>query len=477
MPYLIGYIALFCILNLNKFVNFSPTITWILGYIVLFFTIRKKNPLDPRAWMFFAWGLLFVNVFSGVIYIPDHIHFIEPLSYIVTLLFTFHIGYEFAKTNEFKFNLISARVFLSQKNERRLQLFLTICGLAAILGSLAIVYEIFFIQGMSLDGGERRAQFRNASFTPYVLIGVIVLSGSYFSALSLFFGGNNRNKILGILSLGAIALSSMAMAGKQGILIALLIVLFGYSVKRFYKIKIILPIYIKLAMGGLIFLFFSYIISLSSDRHQNVDTSELFNETQRLNPQFVDEMSFIPAKIQNTFAEFFGYYGDQLGTFAERWELDNYPKQYSIIEIPPRILNPFTWFERQIIKIFPIYSEIYPTYNLNERINNQTNGYFGLANWQTSIIQGLRIYGFLGQIIIVFLHGFISRKLYESNGKRLDFKNLHMSMLNNFFLAYTIMMNFLGETSAFFYFLMLLIFYIKPSLIKSKKVILKNKLK
>lgn len=471
MPYVFGYFLLFFVLNLNYVFGASPTLIWVLGYVILFLTIRNKNPFDPQAWMFFSWGVLFVNIFSGVIYIPANIDFLAPMFYVILTLFMFHCGFLAGKTDNFRFNKNQVRNFLYQKAGPKLQWFITILGILTVIGALAISFEMFVIHGMSFNGGERRAEVQSAfkALTPLTTLGVILIGGCYISALSLFFGGNSRNKFLAITSIASIALASVAIAGKQGILIAILIILFGFLVSKYYRVKLKIPIYVKTLLVSVCILFILYISILSSERHGNVGKGELLTESSRFNQEFIDEMNFLPATLKNTFAEFFGYYGDQLCTFSERWELDDYPNIYSILELPPRVLNPFTWFERQVAKILPFYNTIYPPDKLLTRIANQNNGYFSLANWQTTLLQGIKIFGFAGQLIVVFFHGYYSRRLFEKVGKNISFTTLHMCLLNSIFLVYTIMMNFLGETSAFFY-LAIILFLHFNSKIKTKKI-------
>lgn len=66
---------------------------------------------------------------------------------------------------------------------------------------------------------------------------------------------------------------------------------------------------------------------------------------------------------------------------AERWEIEKFEDKYGYIRFP-RILAPFTFLERQVIKIFPLYQEIYPDDRV-ATIKNQSRGYFGNANWGT----------------------------------------------------------------------------------------------
>ena len=470
MSFLKGYLLLFLVLSPSIYFNISPTVTWVLGLVILFITIKKKNPFDPQAWMFFSWGILFVNTFSGVTYIPYKISFLQPITYIILIISMFHAGFYFGRSKGYKYNFNQLRTFLTGFENKSRQNLISFLGIASFIGSIMVAFDMFILQGMSMDGGDRRAQFLEFNFTALTTTGMTLLGGSFISGLSLFFRGNKTNKFIGILSLFSIALSSIAIAGKQGILLAILIVLFSYFTIRFLKLEIKIPLYLKLSLFFIIGLFIIYTTSLSSERNGGVDNGELFTQSTRLNQSFKDEMFFVPTTIQNTFAEFFNYYGDQLSTFSERWELDNYLEKYDFIAFPPRVLGPFVWLERQIQKFIPFYNSIFEINNIFTMVNSQNNGYFSLANWQTTIKHGMSLFGYGGLMIVVFFHGYFSRRLYENVGRNATLININMSLLNNIFMVYTIMMNLLGETSAFFYLVILIILYLRDQQLKNEVI-------
>lgn len=461
MNYLLGYLIIIISLLLNRILDLSASLTWIIGYIIIFLTAKSKNPLDPQVWLFCAWSILFVNYFSGVMYDPQTINYVQPILYISIELFLFHFAFIKSKSRNFKFNYNQISIFLSTRYTYSFQRIIAFFGILAIIGAISIAVDLFVLHNLSLNGGDRRAELHEMVYSPFTTIGMILLGGCYFSAVSLFFGGNKLNKLIGLLSMLSLAIASMCLAGKQGILICVLLMTFCLSMAKFYKVKLKMPIYLKISIAVVISIFSFYIITLSSERHENVDSGELFSESKILSKTFKKDMHLVPEPIKNTFAEIFGYYGNQLGTFSERWELDDYLNSYPLITIPPRVLNPFTWLERQIIKVSPIYNYIYPSIDYRRWVNSQVNGYFGLANWQTTNQQGILIFGTFGHLIVVFFHGYFSRRLYERVGSKITYSTFHMCIINNIFLVYTIMMNFLGETSAFFYLVIILFFYFK----------------
>lgn len=145
-------------------------------------------------------------------------------------IFSFHLG--FGKLENANYVILLRRrlhnVFNSYSSySNKIHIFL---GLLGIIGSLMICFEMFVLLGVSMDdGGERRRQFQEL-FPLMVLtpIGTILLGGSFPSIFSVFCGGSKTNILLGLVNILALALSSMAIAGKQGILFVTLILAYIY---------------------------------------------------------------------------------------------------------------------------------------------------------------------------------------------------------------------------------------------------------
>lgn len=462
--YLQGALLLIVLLTISRS-QFLPLTSWILGYAIIFITAREKDPLDARAWVFCAWGILFVNYFCGILYIPPTIEFLFPISYILLVLCMFFIGYKRGtrdKAVDKADKILST--FLSFKANPKLQKLMFMLGILACIGVAFAYIELIVIRGYSLDGGLRRDEFHNDlessdvnyKFSPLLIFGNIFLGGAFISALSTFFWGNKRNKITGIFAIASVALYSVLIAGKQGIFIGLLTVIFALVLKNYYKVKVKLPVVAKLLIIIGSVCAFSYLLDLTNSRGGNIDFGDKLNQ-DNVSESFAEMGGkYIPVKLQNIFLDYVGgYYGNQIGCFSERWELDNYPEKYFIRV--PRLLGPFVWVERQIAKVFPLYYDIFDDNYSPAIARNQTNGYYGLATWQTTIRSGISWYGLFGQLIVVFFHGFYSRRLYEHIKKKPSFVSVHLCLLNSIALVYTIMMNFFGETCGTFALLILLI--------------------
>lgn len=444
--------------------NISPSATWITCYIIMFLTIKGKNPLDPRIWLFFAWGVIFTNLFSGVRYVPP-IDFLFPILYTILVISCFFIGYSINKRIICKYAQTRVKTFLLKPLSTKKQKFINISALFCLIGTIGVLYDLFINLGVSFDGGDRRADFiENFNRLSFLTtIGMLMIGGCYMPIVSIYFQGSKINKYWGALSFLCLGLYSIAVGGKQGIFLVGLFLIAMVTISRKYKVKVHIPWLVKSILGSIIVFFFLYITALSSERHGHIDTGEALTNSTEFSVEFVNGVGqYIPSSLQNTFAEFFGYYGDQLGCFCERWNIDNYPDKFSFIEFPPRILEPFVWIKRQVEKVFPIYNEIFPPKdkNLILRIANQSSGYYGLANWQTTVRQGIDLFGFLGQLIIVLLHGYYSKEIFVRFHNSPSFSLLHACILNCIFLVYTTMMNLIGETSVLVYLILIIyLFY------------------
>lgn len=465
MPYLIGYFLIGLFLIGKVLFLLDPLQTWILCYITIILTVLKKDPLDARIWLFCAWSVIFTNMFSGVRYIPPTINFFPPILYTCFLLLFFNIGFLCNKEKIRVGGEKRIRAFLNEDAPNQQQKIITFFSVCGIIGAIFVFYDIFFRLGLSINGGDRRAEFiENFNQLSFLTTGgMILICGCYTGVLSIFFHGNVINKILGCCTLCALGVQSIAIGGKQGIFLSLIILIFIFTLKSKYKIRRKTPVIVKCILLFVLASFIFYITLLSSERHNNVNSGELLSESSLFSQEFITETKdIIPKELQNTFAEFFGYYGDQLGAFCERWQIEDYPNKYSIIQIPPKFIEPFVWIKRQIVKVFPLYNDIFePNVNLLDRIANQNKGFYGLANWQTTIRAGLEYFGFLGQILLVFFHGYYSRILYVRFRNTPTYSILNMILFNSLFIVYTTMMSLTGESSALFYLIIILYFRYK----------------
>lgn len=465
MPYIVSYFITFFILLGLPELQIPSIYILFLGYANLILLFIRRDPFDPLLWLSFSWEFLFINYFSGAIIIPSHIEFTEPISYILVVLMTFVIAYYCGRRNRLQNKEITSN-FLGLQGNLKMQHFLTFAAILTIIGGLAVTFEVFVINGFSLDGGERRSEFQDVlgSFSPLVTIGVILVAGAYFSIPALFFWGGVRNKILAIFAAVAFALSSIAIAGKQAIFVVFVILAFTYLMKTYYLVKTKTPKYLKIAILLLLLFMGSYIMVLSGERHNSSgEKGELLMSAVDLSTDFKKKVSaFLPISFQNTFAEMFGYYGFQIGTFSEQWNINHYKERYDLLPFLPRVLAPFSWLERQVIKVFPWYTEIYK--DSFTPMGNELpikDGYYHLSNWQTFMVSGIKTFGFVGLIIVVFFHGFFSRRLYEWFRLKPSYAGFCLLLWNNIFMIYTIMNGFSGSTDGLFFLLVAIYLFVR----------------
>lgn len=454
MSYILAY--LFILFDVFLFKNIIPSFgIWCIGYSIVIVALLKKNPLDPRFWLFLGVGILLINGFSGILYVPTYIMPYKTVIYLMATILAFHLGFGKLHVLNGKLNRCKGKIlfkpFSVQSN--KIHIF---WGLIGIVGSSLICLEMFVIFGVSLDdGGERRMQFQELfpllRFTP---IGTILLGGSFLSIFSIFCGGSKPNVILGLLNIITLVLASVAIAGKQGVLFVMLIFAYVYLFHRFYGIVIKVPGYVKIFICASIGLFVMYLAFLTSGR-QNVESEGELLTTRGFDKKFVEmSQTYVPAKIQNTFAEFFGYYGNQFPYVAERWEIEGFEEKYGYMRFP-RFLGPFTFLERQVIKIFPFYREIYPDDRV-ETIENQSKGYFGNANWGTIIFLNIKYFGILGGLIAFFFVGKIARLLYNNFIRHPNYITFQLNYINCACMFYFTMFYFTQETAPFIYLLILI---------------------
>lgn len=72
MSYWLAYVLV--LLDIVIFKTFFPPFSiWCIGYILIILGLLKKDPMDPRFWLFLGVNILLVNGFSGVLYVPAYI--------------------------------------------------------------------------------------------------------------------------------------------------------------------------------------------------------------------------------------------------------------------------------------------------------------------------------------------------------------------------------------------------------------------
>ena len=160
MPYILAYLLILLDISILPSI-LEPFVVWSLGYLIIISNLYKKDPLDPRIWLFLGVGILLINGFSGILYVPSNINEQRIIIYVMLTIFSFHLG--FGKLENANYAILLRRrlrnVFNSYSSySNKIHVLL---GLLGIIGSLMICFEMFVLLGVSMDdGGERRRQFQ-----------------------------------------------------------------------------------------------------------------------------------------------------------------------------------------------------------------------------------------------------------------------------------------------------------------------------
>lgn len=459
----------------NDFIH--PFLQWCIAYVILGITIIKKNPLDPRLWLFVGFNVLIINGFMTR-NLNKHYDIVIPMMYVYSTIVCTHVGFMIKykrisvtlikvirKNQRIHSKLIRVKQFnihnyFKYRPHKFIQPVTTVCGCMGILGALLICIEGFVILGFSLDdGGDRRAQFQEAlPFMVLTPIGMIFLGGGFFSALSTFLWANKWNSFLGVLNLIALAVASVAIAGKQGILYDVIIIVFSLSFKKVYNIKIKTPRYLKITSIIFVYLFAIYLANLTIGR-QNIEGLGHLYERNLYDKRYETfAKKIIPRNAQDSFFEILAYYGDQFPYFCERWEIENIPKKYGVIRIP-RVLGPFSWIERQVQKVIPVYSDIFPEDRDNWVYNQRQVGTYSNATWASCAFLNIKYFGLLGGLLMFLLYGFFSRMLFDSTIHHFTFTKYNYSFFNCISAFYYTMFFSTQETPILMYLIIVIILH------------------
>lgn len=451
MSYLVYYLLEILIVFAIQALT-TPFVCWCLGYIVLYLAIRNKDPMDPRCWLFVGVNILLINGFSGILNVPAYINPTKVLILTSLTILCFHLGFGKMSNRCYDRNIKSfgeMPLWIDRIN--------IICGIGGIIGCVLVCYEMYVVFGVSLDdGGERRRQFQELfPFMKLTPIGNVFLGGSFVSIFSVFCGGGKKSQFLGLINMFALAFASMAIAGKQGLMFVVLILVYVYVFKKKYRINIVIPKYVKVMLLIIFYFFSSYLIFLTMGR-QNVSYEGELLENGKFNKEFVTfYKKNLPLTFQNTFAEFFGYYGNQFPYVAERWELEGFENKYGYFCIP-RILGLFTFAERQVKKVYPQYDIIYPDDRV-ATINNQRSGYYGNSNWGTVVFLNIKYFGIIGGLVFFFFYAKCSRYIYDRMFTDFNYFTFQMNFINCAGMFYFTMFYFTQETGPFIHLLLLLL--------------------
>ena len=92
MPYILAYLLILLDISILPSI-LEPFVVWSLGYLIIISNLYKKDPLDPRIWLFLGVGILLINGFSGILYVPSNINEQRIRIYVMITIFSFQLGF------------------------------------------------------------------------------------------------------------------------------------------------------------------------------------------------------------------------------------------------------------------------------------------------------------------------------------------------------------------------------------------------
>ena len=97
MPYILAYLLILLDISILPSI-LEPFVVWSLGYLIIISNLYKKDPLDPRIWLFLGVGILLINGFSGILYVPSNIN--EQKNHHICYAYYFFLSLRIRKVRE-----------------------------------------------------------------------------------------------------------------------------------------------------------------------------------------------------------------------------------------------------------------------------------------------------------------------------------------------------------------------------------------
>lgn len=449
MRYLLCQFLIVLILLLNPF---SSLINLGICYILLFFATRKFNPLNPLLWIFLSWNILFINAFSGIIIFNPTADLVKPIIFCVILILTFLVGFLINFEDKISISntsLLNFKDILNEKlSSQKLHEITKIFSIFSIIAAIFFVIEIVFINGGNLfEPSKLRDLFQDRDVTLLTQLSGILSFGGLFSISAFIFLSKSRYRTLYLIGIFAFAVGSILSAGRQMIFQLILSSILCFSIIKLYKIKVNLSKIHKNIFGGFIVLILVFFIFISTARGavSEISKAEGYSSVNNCaySDDFLKSMNYLPKFAEDFFVDYTFYFSHEIIFFSEWWD------EYDVQIIDYKILQ-FSPFIERIADRLGLTSETQA-----ERFSKSTNTYhkgsiFPQA-WKTTNAQLLKNLGFLGTFLLVFFHGFFSKKLYSLTLSRPNFGLLNLSIANNIILFNTISNSAFSETQVLFY--------------------------
>jgi len=442
----------FLIIILLLLKPFNSVTIFILCNVLLFLALKKFNPLNPILWLLLSWNILFINAFSGVIIFNIDIDIIEPIIICLSIILTFFLGYSINLGNFKQIYQTSILIFhdffVKKVLSKKLHYITYIFSIFAIIGAILFIIEIVFIyNGNLFEPMELRDIFHERDVTLLSQLSAIFAFGGLFSVSAFIFLSKSKYRTVYLIGTIALTVGSLLSAGRQMIFQLIMSSLFCFSILRFYKINLSISKIHKYIFGTVIVLIISFFVFISTARDLVSDKSkaEVYSSlnTSSYSDDFLNTLSFFPSYIEDFFVDYTFYFSHEIFLFSEWWhENEIQVIDYSVLRFSPfieRIVDRFGLpFETQAERIIRFK-------------NFNSKGSIIPQGWRTTNASLFGNLGYLGSYLLVFFHGFFSKKLYIKCLTRPNFGLLNLSIANNLILIYTISNSVFSETQVLFY--------------------------
>ncbi len=432
-------------------VEHLSTIKWITSYLFLFVILKSSNKVSPITWLMGIWNIIFINAYSGIIIYHSSFNH-SALFYLLCTLSIFALGYFLPnKTNT---TAILASNFKSNltKNESRL---ITILSYFSIIGGIFIFIDIVVLSGGSISNfSALRLLMSDRDVSIYGQLAAIFLAGSFPALITLILFEYKKQTFL-LISVMALAIGSIVTAGRQNIFQIFLICILAVLIKYRYNLKFKINWATRFLSFIVVGLVITYLIILSLTRDiSSMDKNKMIGYANTNNLTYSEDFkklsNAIPIEASNFIADFTFYFSEEIIVYSDAFKHNRYP----IVNID--FLQFFPFFERQLHKLGLRENTLeYRMKNLWKK--NYQSSVFNSA-WGTSVLFLLKCFGYIGGLIVVFLHGLFSQYIFRSFTICPCFSTTLALVANNLILFYTAITPITQEIS--FMFFMFLSFFI-----------------
>jgi len=404
-----------------------------------------------------VWAILFVNFFFGVLSYKVVGEKLDAVIYIIIWISSFVLGYLFIKS----FLVVRFRRDLSKRNLVFLRNMGFIGALFWVVGGVIYSYEFL----LRLDFYSLRLYYvYGHGYVPMLSsIGSILSGACFFILARLTYIGNFEGQKLSSIALILLLLVPLFMAGRQLYLQIILYIIIGsiFAAVGVRKTAISAPFLGKHNVAVITFIVFSMVllIAMSIMRFSGADAAlyqtklSLFTHISsvELNSLFSDFYYSLPIALRDLFVEFSYYFGSQLGSFIEIFNMANTP----IIGFD--LLSKSAFVVNNLNKVLLIIGM--DPYSSSAAAVEE--GYISSSAWGTVIGSNIGLFGYIGALMIQFIFGGIcavSQIAFDKN--RDSFIAHNFVVANAVVIFYGIMDSIYNEVYFLFYYVISFVIFI-----------------